>query len=110
VFNIIRVWRRLVARLNGVQEAAGSTPVTRTKKTAICVLQIAVFLVFSIFTCLSQITIIREIRRRVLFSVHGSLKTKCFPLIIESGAKTPDRAYAVGYMDKYPLLLYNAVI
>ena len=26
----IRVWRRLVARLNGVQEAAGSTPVTRT--------------------------------------------------------------------------------
>jgi hypothetical protein len=27
----IRVWRRLVARLNGVQEAAGSTPVTRTK-------------------------------------------------------------------------------
>lgn len=26
----IRVWRRLVARLNGVQEAAGSIPVTRT--------------------------------------------------------------------------------
>ena len=26
----IRVWRSLVARLNGVQEAAGSTPVTRT--------------------------------------------------------------------------------
>ena len=25
-----RVWRSLVARLNGVQEAAGSTPVTRT--------------------------------------------------------------------------------
>ena len=25
-----RVWRRLVARLNGVQEAAGSIPVTRT--------------------------------------------------------------------------------
>ena len=28
--NCIRVWRSLVARLNGVQEAAGSTPVTRT--------------------------------------------------------------------------------
>ena len=27
-----RVWRRLVARLNGVQEAAGSIPVTRTKR------------------------------------------------------------------------------
>ena len=27
---VIRVWRSLVARLNGVQEAAGSTPVTRT--------------------------------------------------------------------------------
>lgn len=26
----IRVWRSLVSRLNGVQEAAGSTPVTRT--------------------------------------------------------------------------------
>ena len=26
----IRVWRSLVARLNGVQEAAGSIPVTRT--------------------------------------------------------------------------------
>ena len=29
----IRVWRSLVSRLNGVQEAAGSNPVTRTKKT-----------------------------------------------------------------------------
>ena len=28
----IRVWRSLVSRLNGVQEAAGSSPVTRTKK------------------------------------------------------------------------------
>ena len=28
----IRVWRSLVSRLNGVQEAAGSNPVTRTKK------------------------------------------------------------------------------
>ena len=28
----IRVWLSLVERLNGVQEAAGSTPVTRTKK------------------------------------------------------------------------------
>lgn len=27
------MWRSLVSRLNGVQEAAGSTPVTRTKKT-----------------------------------------------------------------------------
>ena len=27
------MWRSLVARLNGVQEAAGSTPVTRTIKT-----------------------------------------------------------------------------
>ena len=27
----IRVWRSLVSRLNGVQEAAGSNPVTRTK-------------------------------------------------------------------------------
>ena len=27
-----RVWRSLVSRLNGVQEAAGSNPVTRTKK------------------------------------------------------------------------------
>ena len=27
----IRVWRSLVSRLNGVQEAAGSSPVTRTK-------------------------------------------------------------------------------
>ena len=26
----IRVWRSLVSRLNGVQEAAGSSPVTRT--------------------------------------------------------------------------------
>ena len=26
----IRVWRSLVSRLNGVQEAAGSNPVTRT--------------------------------------------------------------------------------
>ena len=26
-----RVWRSLVARLNGVQEAGGSTPLTRTK-------------------------------------------------------------------------------
>ncbi len=31
VSECIRVWRSLVARLNGVQEAAGSTPVTRTK-------------------------------------------------------------------------------
>ena len=30
VKSCIRVWRSLVARLNGVQEAAGSTPVTRT--------------------------------------------------------------------------------
>ena len=29
----IRVWRSLVSRLNGVQEAAGSNPVTRTKNT-----------------------------------------------------------------------------
>ena len=29
----IRVWRGLVSRLNGVQEAAGSIPVTRTKLT-----------------------------------------------------------------------------
>ena len=28
----IRVWRSLVSRLNGVQEAAGSNPVTRTRK------------------------------------------------------------------------------
>ena len=28
----IRVWRSLVSRLNGVQEAAGSNPVTRTKQ------------------------------------------------------------------------------
>ena len=28
----IRVWRSLVSRLNGVQEAAGSNPVTRTKR------------------------------------------------------------------------------
>ena len=28
----IRVWRSLVSRLNGVQEAAGSNPVTRTKE------------------------------------------------------------------------------
>ena len=27
-----RVWRSLVSRLNGVQEAAGSNPVTRTKQ------------------------------------------------------------------------------
>ena len=27
-----RVWRSLVSRLNGVQEAAGSNPVTRTNK------------------------------------------------------------------------------
>ena len=27
-----RVWRSLVSRLNGVQEAAGSNPVTRTKR------------------------------------------------------------------------------
>ena len=32
----IRVWRSLVARLNGVQEAAGSTPVTRTIKIKDC--------------------------------------------------------------------------
>lgn len=32
--NDIRVWRRLVACLNGVQEAAGSTPVTRTSTGA----------------------------------------------------------------------------
>ncbi len=30
-----RVWRRLVARLNGVQEAAGSIPVTRILKKAL---------------------------------------------------------------------------
>ena len=34
IINIVevynRVWRSLVARLNGVQEAAGSIPVTRT--------------------------------------------------------------------------------
>ena len=30
-FRDIRVWRSLVSRLNGVQEAAGSNPVTRTK-------------------------------------------------------------------------------
>ena len=30
--NNIRVWRSLVSRLNGVQEAAGSNPVTRTKQ------------------------------------------------------------------------------
>ena len=29
----IRVWRSLVSRLNGVQEAAGSNPVTRTKSS-----------------------------------------------------------------------------
>ena len=28
-----RVWRSLVSRLNGVQEAAGSNPVTRTNLT-----------------------------------------------------------------------------
>ena len=31
----IRVWRSLVSRLNGVQEAAGSNPVTRTKNPCI---------------------------------------------------------------------------
>ena len=31
----IRVWRSLVSRLNGVQEAAGSNPVTRTKREVI---------------------------------------------------------------------------
>ena len=30
---VIRVWRSLVSRLNGVQEAAGSNPVTRTNKS-----------------------------------------------------------------------------
>ena len=34
--NSIRVWRSLVARLNGVQEAAGSTPVTRTQPLETC--------------------------------------------------------------------------
>ena len=29
----IRVWRSLVSRLNGVQEAAGSNPVTRTMQS-----------------------------------------------------------------------------
>ena len=38
----IRVWRSLVSRLNGVQEAAGSNPVTRTTKR----LEIARFQVF----------------------------------------------------------------
>ena len=34
----IRVWRSLVSRLNGVQEAAGSSPVTRTtgKRKVLC--------------------------------------------------------------------------
>ena len=30
IVNVSWVWRSLVARLNGVQEAAGSNPVTRT--------------------------------------------------------------------------------
>ena len=31
----IRVWRSLVSRLNGVQEAAGSNPVTRTMQSVL---------------------------------------------------------------------------
>ena len=34
----VRVWRSLVSRLNGVQEAAGSNPVTRTMWTRVGVL------------------------------------------------------------------------
>gem|GEM_PF-6969147 len=34
-----RVWRSLVARLNGVQEAAGSIPVTRTRQKALKTLE-----------------------------------------------------------------------
>ena len=39
----IRVWRSLVSRLNGVQEAAGSNPVTRTNFTMRKVLENTTF-------------------------------------------------------------------
>ena len=42
----IRVWRSLVSRLNGVQEAAGSNPVTRTKKKSVT-RRVADFFLFS---------------------------------------------------------------
>lgn len=44
----IRVWRRLVARLNGVQEAVSSTLATRTKEKALKTNVFKAFLMFFI--------------------------------------------------------------
>ena len=44
----IRVWRSLVSRLTGGQEAAGSSPVTRTKREEHCQRQLAVLFSFGL--------------------------------------------------------------
>ena len=61
----IRVWLSLVERLNGVQEAAGSTPVTRTKKKRQFSTEDCRFFLFSslfsiFFSLFSKIVVSRE--------------------------------------------------
>ena len=50
-----RVWRSLVSRLNGVQEAAGSSPVTRTIKT--CKRMFAGFFFFNTLCVVSNLSV-----------------------------------------------------
>ena len=70
----IRVWRSLVSRLNGVQEAAGSNPVTRTKREETTQ-------VSSLFLCSEQRTGGLLLRRQAHFNLpHGNAaRSAAFP-------------------------------
>ena len=72
----IRVWRSLVSRLNGVQEAAGSNPVTRTKREE-------AFIVSSLFIWSEPRTsgLLRADRRISIRRMEMPREAQHFPLV-----------------------------
>ena len=78
----IRVWRSLVARLTGGQEAAGSSPVTRTSRKRLFERIVS----FIFFNCAFQLT-------GIILNIHYIKKKKLTPFGIsfiggESGIRT----------------------
>ena len=101
----LRVWRSLVSRLNGVQEAAGSNPVTRTKREE-------AFRVSSLFFCFECRTSGLLLRRQAHFNLpHGNAaRSAAFP----TGSNPVTRTKKTAYFERnerffciYPLFLVH---
>ena len=71
----IRVWRSLVSRLTGGQEAAGSSPVTRTKREEHCQRQLAVLFSFGLCVGLNlrPLGAVRHIKSAALWPLERQL-------------------------------------